>query len=56
MPSNYGKSLNNQVAPVKAGLILRGEHHLLSLQFCTCATEDVPDLGRGLFSFAFLHK
>jgi hypothetical protein len=24
--------------------------------FCTCATENVSDLGRGLFSFASQHK
>ena len=30
LPSNYGKSLNFQVAPAKTGLISRGEHHSLS--------------------------
>jgi hypothetical protein len=33
LPSNYGKSLNYQVAPEKTGLISRGEHHSLSWQF-----------------------
>jgi hypothetical protein len=33
LPSNYGKSLNYQVAPAKTGLISRGEHHSLSWQF-----------------------
>ena len=33
MPSNYGKSLNYQVAPAKTGLISRGENHSLSWQF-----------------------
>jgi hypothetical protein len=33
LPSNYGKSLNYQVAPAKTGLISCGEHHSLSWQF-----------------------
>jgi hypothetical protein len=33
LPSNYGKSLNYQVAPAKTGLIWRGENHSLSWQF-----------------------
>jgi hypothetical protein len=33
LPSNYGTSLNNQVAPAKTGLISRGENHSLSWQF-----------------------
>jgi hypothetical protein len=33
LPSNYGKSLNYQVAPGKTGLISRGENHSLSWQF-----------------------
>ena len=31
--SNYGKSLNYQVAPAKTGLISRGDNHSLSWQF-----------------------
>jgi hypothetical protein len=33
LPSNYGQSLNYQVAPAKTGLISRGENHSLSWQF-----------------------
>ena len=33
LPSNYGKSLNYQVAPAKTGLISRGDNHSLSWQF-----------------------
>jgi hypothetical protein len=33
LPSNYGKSLNYQVAPSKIDLISRGENHSLSWQF-----------------------
>jgi hypothetical protein len=33
MPSNYGNSLNYQVAPAKTGFISLGEHHLLLWQF-----------------------
>jgi hypothetical protein len=33
LPSNYGKSLNYQVATAKTSLISRGEHHSLSWQF-----------------------
>jgi hypothetical protein len=40
LPSNYGKSLNYQVAPTKTGLISRGEHHTLSWQIiCAYARQ-----------------
>jgi hypothetical protein len=53
LPSNYGESLNYQVAPAKTGLISRGEITRCHGNSCTCATENVSDLGRGLFSFEF---
>jgi hypothetical protein len=50
LPSNYGKSLNYQVAPAKTGLISRGENHLLSWQFLHMRDRKRVRLGRGLFS------
>ena len=55
LQTGYGKSLIYQVAPAKTGLISRGEHHSFSWQFCTCATENVSNLGRGLLLLRF-HK